>query len=306
VPAAQPRRSYTREEVCRLLKIRENVLEQWEGLGFIRSAGEYAFRDLVALQTLRKLRQSRVRPERIRRILESLRRKLGHVSDPLAELKVSIDGRRIAVQVDGRRMEPLSGQLLLDFGRDEIRRLLDFPSSGARRGKDAEAAARRDESDHWFDRAVRLEQSGAPPVEAEAAYRRAIEIDPFSAGALVNLGTLCYQQGKAAEAERCYRQAIQARPDYPLAHFNLAILCDENGDWETALQYYQRALALDPLYADAHYNLALLYQNLGEPLPSVRHWRQYLKLEPAGYWAGIARRELARLRRATVIEGAKG
>jgi tetratricopeptide (TPR) repeat protein len=306
VPAEQPQRSYTRQEVCRLLKIRENVLEQWEDFGFVRPSSSYGFRDLVALETLRKLRKSRVRPARIRLILQSLRQKLGDVKDPLRELKVFIDGRKFAFQVDGRRMEPLSGQLLLDFDRDEIRRLLDFPKSAAQREQDAEAAARRHESDRWFEKGVRLEQTGAPLKEAEAAYRQAIQIDPSSAGALLNLGTLYYHQRKNAEAERCYRQALQARPDYPLAHFNLAILFDESGDWESAVKHYLAALDLDPNYADAHYNLALLYQNLGETLKSVRHWRQYLKIEPSGYWAGIARRELSQLRRSTVIDGTGG
>jgi tetratricopeptide (TPR) repeat protein len=65
---------------------------------------------------------------------------------------------------------------------------------------------------------------------------------------------------------------------------------------------------LDPGYADAHYNLALLYQGEGDSLKALKHWRAYLKLDPQGYWAAIARRELARVRDEAVISGkrAKG
>jgi tetratricopeptide (TPR) repeat protein len=306
VPVAQPQRSYTRDEVCRLLQIRETVLEQWEEYRFIERQPEYAFRDLIALQTLRKLRKSRVRPARIRLILDSLRKKLGNVKDPLSELKVSVDGRRIAVQVDGRKMEPLSGQLLLDFDRDDLRRLLEFPAARARQEKDAQGAAQKAESDRWFEKGMKLEQSGAPADETLAAYRRAVEADPRAAGALLNLGAMQYRLNNHAEAERCYLRAIEARPGYALAHFNLAILYDETGNWPAALEHYLEALRLDPHYADAHYNIAILYQNQGDSLKAVRHWRQYLKLDPQGYWAGIARRELSRLRRSTIIEGAGG
>jgi hypothetical protein len=37
----------------------------------------------------------------------------------------------------------------------------------------------------------------------------------------------------------------------------------------------------------------------------VRHWKAYLKLDAASSWAAIARRELDKLRRATVVPGAR-
>ncbi len=132
VSGGPPKASYTREEVCRLLGIREAVLEDWEENGFVARAEAYAFRDLVALKTLRQLRARRMPAARIRMILQSLRAKLGHVADPLRELKIFTDGRRLAVQVDGQKMEPLTGQILLDFDQEEIQRLLD--SSTTTRG----------------------------------------------------------------------------------------------------------------------------------------------------------------------------
>jgi len=89
-----------------------------------------------------------------------------------------------------------------------------------------------------------------------------------------------------------------------LAHFDLANLYDERGDRGKALSHYQAALEISPQYADAHYNLALLYQGANQPMKAVRHWTDYLRLDPASHWSSIARRELAKLRKAAVVQGA--
>jgi tetratricopeptide (TPR) repeat protein len=299
-----PKKSYTRSEVCRLLGLAESVLEGWESNGFVNPRDSYDFPDLIALKTLRQLRRNRVRPERIRRMIDSLKAKLAGVTDPLTELKVFTDGRKVAVRVGSQKMEPLSGQLLLDFDREEIARLLQFPGKAAEEELARILAARQMDSERWFEKGLELEQTGAPPEQIITAYTRAVELDPESAPAHVNLGTLYYHLRKWESAEAHYLKAIEVRPEYPLAHFNLGNLYDELGNWAQALECYLVTLRLQPEYADAHYNIALLYQGHGETIKAVRHWRAYLKIDPTGYWASIARRELAKLRQETVIKGA--
>jgi hypothetical protein len=41
-------------------------------------------------------------------------------------------------------------------------------------------------------------------------------------------------------------------------------------------------------------------------MKAVRHWIAYLKLDPSSSWSTIARRELAKLREATVVQGSRG
>lgn len=298
-------RSYTREQVLRLLGVKENVLVRWEEQGFVTAARQYGFRELVALRTLRELRRNRIRVERIRLILAALRSRLRDVDDPLADLKIFIDGRKVAVQAGGGKMEPLSGQLLLDFDCAEIRRMLEFPASRPAETHAREKAARAREAESWFEKGVEAEQSGMSVERAVAAYQKALEIDPAQASALLNLGTIHYHQQDWTKAEDCYRRSLQARPGYALAHFNLGNLYDETGQWHKALEQYLAALAAQPDYPDAHYNIALLHQTHGEPLKAVRHWRAYLKADPHGHWAAIARRELARLRESTVVNGSR-
>ena len=281
--------------------ISEPVLASWEKHGFVERADEYAFADLVALRTLVELRRSRIRPQRIREALDAVRAKVHGVANPLTELKVYLSGRKLAVRIGSQRMEAVSGQLLFDFDREEMQRLLTFP---ARAAEEAQAAQRR-EAERWFEKGLHLEQSGAPADHVLPAYMRALDLDPENAAVHVNLGTLYFHEKKWADAERHYKRAVEVRPDYPLAHFNLGNLYDELGEWNKALERYLDALRLQEDYADAHYNLALLYQSHGEPLKAVRHWRRYLKLDPAGYWAGIARRELGRLRAEAIVPGAR-
>jgi tetratricopeptide (TPR) repeat protein len=291
--------SFTREAARRLLKVSEKQLKSWEQQKLVQPAANYGFRELLALRTLIKLRNSRVPPRQIRLALQALIKKLRGVEDPLSELKLYAHGKKIRVELEGHSMDAESGQLLLDFDAAELSRLLEF------RPKDNHRAEReqRHAAEHWFQRGLDLEATGAPAPQAIEAYSKAIELDPGAAGALVNLGTIYFNARDFTLAERYYVLATEADPEYALAHFDLGNLCDERGDRVRALEYYQAALRIAPNYADAHYNVALLYQSAQQPMKAVRHWMAYLKLDPSSEWATIARRELARLREAAVVRG---
>jgi tetratricopeptide (TPR) repeat protein len=284
--------------------ISERQLRAWESQELVPRLEQFAFADLIALRSLQKLRADRVAPQRIRRAVRALREKLDGVENPLKEVKVFCEGRKVAVLVDGQKMEAVSGQLLLDFDQKELKTLLLFPPEG--RGRAAASDAKTREAEAWFEKGLELEQTGSPPEEIVAAYQRALELDPASAGAAVNLGTVYYHLRQWEEAERAYNRALEIDATYALAHFDLGNLFDERGDPERAEQHYQAALKINPNYADAHYNLALLSQSRGDVMKAVRHWKAYLKLDGTSSWSAIARRELEKLRRAAVVSGSGG
>jgi tetratricopeptide (TPR) repeat protein len=302
VPAVAARQAYSREDVRRVLGVSERQLRSWESQGLLPASESYSFSDLRALRTLMRLRESKISPARIREAVNALREKLRDVGNPLVEVKLYLQGKRIHVQLAGQRMEAVSGQLLFNFDHAEIKRLLAFP--GEENGV-AAAKRRKREAEVWFEKGLELEQAGAPVEEIVSAYQKAAEIDPASSGALVNLGTVYFNARAWREAEREYRKAIEIDPNYALAHFNLANLFDERGDRAKALFHYQAALRIHPSYADAHYNIALLYQATNQPLKAVGHWRTYLRLDPRSSWAEIARRELEKIRGATIVRGEK-
>jgi tetratricopeptide (TPR) repeat protein len=303
VPASATKQAYSRDEVRRLLDVSERQLKSWEKQRFVSSSGTFTFPDILALRTLIGLRHNKVPAAKIRQAVDALRARLGEVQNPLTELKIYSHGKKIQVQFAGQKMEPISGQLLLDFDEAEINKLLSFPGASAHARSPAHGRKNRLEAERWFERGLELEQTGAPMEEIIDAYRKASEIDPSSAGALVNLGTVHFNARNWREAEHHYRKALEVDPRYALAHFNLGNLYDEKGDRSEALKHYLSALRLQPNYADAHYNVALLYQSTNQPLKALRHWKLYLKLDPNSSWAAIARRELSKLKDSTIVRG---
>jgi tetratricopeptide (TPR) repeat protein len=278
-----------------MLHVSEQQLRSWERHGLIPGVATFSFSDLIALKTLQKLRENRIPPRKIGRALTALKKKLSNVEQPLSELKIFSDGRTIAVQIAGQKMEALTGQLLFNFDTAELGSLKSFaPKPAYDRGSERQAEG-------YFQQGLALEETGAPIEEAIQSYKKAVELNPAAAGALVNLGTIYYRQRNYTEAERHYQQAIEVDSNYPLAHYNLGNLFDEQGDLARAEEHYTTALRLNPNYADAHFNLALLSERQGEFLKAVRHWKSYLRLDSTGTWATIARRQLEKLREAALI-----
>jgi tetratricopeptide (TPR) repeat protein len=288
-----PREEYDRAQVRRKFGLSERQLQSWEKQNLIAPAATYTFSDLIAIKTLLKLRENHIPVRQIARALDSLREKLGWVKQPLAELRVVSDGKRISVLVGGQKMEAVSGQILFDFGAEELGGVTQLPQRKRN-------LSRARESEAWFQKGLELEETGAPVEEAVVAYQKVLELNPGAAGALVNLGTIYYRLRRFAEAETYYKEAIEADTAYPLAEFNLGNLYDELGRLQEAMDHYRRALALNPQYADAHFNLALLSERVGDSLRAVHHWKAYLKLDQTGQWAEIARRQLERLRQAVI------
>jgi len=69
----------------------------------------------LACARLKQLIEEGVPANRLRRALTALREKLVQVQAPLAELRVSSDGKDVIVERHGARLEPLSGQFVFEF-----------------------------------------------------------------------------------------------------------------------------------------------------------------------------------------------
>ncbi len=168
----------------------------------------FGFVDLVVLRTMRGLMKKGVPVPHIGRVLGSLRRQIGDRA--LSELTIYADGRRV-VAWDGRsRWQPDSGQFLFNFeaarvvrGARHVAALSTKRRPKDERGSDAPTAS----AEEWCDLAMELEHES--PVEAQAAYRHALERDPSSVMAHINLGCLLHAAGDHVAAERHYRKALK-------------------------------------------------------------------------------------------------
>ncbi len=274
---------FTRREVLRILSLNPRQLGYWERLGLLepRPGGRekiYRFDDLIALRTIKQLTERRVPAQQLRRALAALRKQLAEVKAPLTELRIQSDGRRLVVEHRGARLEPLSGQLLLNFDTRALDpRVRVLPERTP---------------EEWFALGLSLEGSAAGRRRAIEAYRHVLEKCPQWVEAQLNLGTLLYEEGFPEEALACYRRAVALDPRNSLARFNLGSVFDELGQLTSAREELRAAVRLKPGYADAHYNLALVAEKLGAFAEARRHWRRYLELDPNSPWAQTARDRL--------------
>lgn len=294
--------AWQRDDVCRMLGITPRQLNAWEKLGFLSPGDTFGFPDLVALKTLRRLRELHIPVQKIKAAVASLKLRLEDIDQPLAQLRITTEGRRIAVHVSGSRMEAMSGQLLFDFGEKEIEKLRAFPMKAepapqtTKSAMPAKPAIDEEKAEFWFQRGLALEETGAPVEAAIGAYRKALDANPYAPGALVNMGTILFRQNKYRQAKEHYARAVEADPAYPLAHFNLGNLADELGDSEDARTHYLEAIRLNPRYGDAYFNLALLSERTGDILQAIGYWSKYLKLDTTSSWARAARKQLDKLK----------
>lgn len=89
--------------------------------------------------------------------------------------------------------------------------------------------------------------------KAEAAYRRALAIEPSAVKVWNNLAGLLYEFMQCeSEGVRCMEQALKLDPDHKLGWSNLATMVGRLGHHEKAIDYADRAIALDSELVEAH------------------------------------------------------
>jgi tetratricopeptide (TPR) repeat protein len=145
-------------------------------------------------------------------------------------------------------------------------------------------------AEQYFERASTLDDGDpARADEAAAAYRRALEIDPYLVPALINLANIHYARDEIAEAQALYERAIGIEPDVFEAHFNLGNIFHDLGRYVEAQGCYRAALRLNPAFADGHFYLAVTLEKNGQSQEARPHWRAYQQLAPNGEWVHLAR-----------------
>ena len=275
---------FSRGEVQRILEVTEKQLDYWERLRIVspkKGKGEkvYDFRDLIGLRTAKQLIENGVPANRLRRSLAALRQQLSEIHAPLSELRVFSNGGEIVVEQKGSRLEPLSGQFVMNFETEELNsKVRVMPERSV---------------EDWLRMAEEFEEDRETWAEALDAYEQALRLDPQCVKALVNAGTLLYDQGELAKAVDFFGRAVALEPANALAQFNLGSVLEEIGKLEAARNHLRRAVSLDPSYSDAHYNLAFVCEKLGAHGEARRHWQRYVELDPSSPWCAYARQRLS-------------
>jgi tetratricopeptide (TPR) repeat protein len=236
----------------------------------------FSFQDLVLLRTAKSLLNGNRNARRVWRALRSLGRQLG-ASRSLSSIRMQLQGSELLATAGRTTWHAESGQTVLDFSRAGSAATVEplAPRAAARAGR---AARREPSAEEWFELGIALEQTGTAG-EAEAAYRRAFEIDPAHVDSRINLGRLRHAAEALEEAEALYREALGLAPGHAIVHFNLGVVLEDRGTLDEATKMYERALALDPTLAEAHYNLARLFELRGDERAALRHLSSFKRLQ---------------------------
>jgi tetratricopeptide (TPR) repeat protein len=110
--------------------------------------------------------------------------------------------------------------------------------------------------------AISLHQQGRL-VEAEAAYKTILKVDPNEFDALHMLGIINAQRDSFAEAERLIRRALAVDSQVPPCLQNHGRVLSRLGRFAEAIEPYTRAIKLAP-------NYALLYAERGDVLVALK------------------------------------
>lgn len=138
-------------------------------------------------------------------------------------------------------------------------------------------------------------------AQAEAAYKKAIEVDPKSAAAYDGLAALYNSTNRMADAAAASAKALElygtsGGGDATTA-YNAGAIMMNSGKIAEAKAQFQRAIQLDPKMAEAHFQLGMTFINEGNVGEAVKSLEQYLSLAPAGPNAQMAKDMLPELKK---------
>lgn len=126
-------------------------------------------------------------------------------------------------------------------------------------------------------------QQGATPAPAEAAFKRAVELQ---------------QQNHWPEAATAWREFLKLEPKHAGAHANLGAVLARLGQYDEAVKSYDTALQLNPQLTPALFNLGVAHYRAGQYAKAADTLSRFLTSQPDSWQAqqllGLSLIELGR------------
>jgi tetratricopeptide (TPR) repeat protein len=146
--------------------------------------------------------------------------------------------------------------------------------------------------------------------EAEASFKKALELKPDMADAYNGLANLYNAEKKFDQAAEASKKAMElsgagaagAAPGAAAgggsasAYYNQGVILWNASKFPEAKAQFEQAVKLDPNNADARYMLAMAYVNGGDTAGAKPHFEAYLKLAPTGDKADMVKAILAQIK----------
>lgn len=99
--------------------------------------------------------------------------------------------------------------------------------------------------------------------------------DPEEVEALVQKGIGEYEDGDLDSAKASFEKALEMNPESSLATINLSAVQEAQGDLNNAVANCQKAIALDPDYDGLVYNLGYLLEKMNLPNDAAQEYMKY-------------------------------
>ena len=118
--------------------------------------------------------------------------------------------------------------------------------------------------------------------EGMQQLKLALDRDPVNADAYREIARAYVSTAKPVEAENAYRQAIQYRPDFWLGYFDLATFYYDRNRYEDSERELQQAVKLTPDNYLVYRNLGTVQVSRGELTEAEKSLRTAAQLRPTG------------------------
>jgi len=115
---------------------------------------------------------------------------------------------------------------------------------------------------------------------AAETFRRAVDDDPTSVAARLNLGSALARLGRLDESLAQYEAVLELEPDHMTTHFNIGVILDQLGRSREGLEHYESALRIDPGFGAPRFNLANGLRRSGRCAEALEHYTRLRRDDP--------------------------
>ena len=116
--------------------------------------------------------------------------------------------------------------------------------------------------------------------EAEALFRRGLELDPDHPGLRHRLGTVRYVTGDVEGAIAEFERVMRESPNFPAVHYSVGVLLQGEGRHREAIERFETALRYQPTDGEVRLRLALSLRRAGDPAAALEQYRSVLRMDP--------------------------
>lgn len=136
-----------------------------------------------------------------------------------------------------------------------------------------------DRSRKFYQAGLQAQMTG-DQREAEAFYKKALEVNEYHIEAMINLSALYVQQQRYDQAEDVLLDIFKVDPENSKALVNMGMISLYKKDIVLAEEQFQAALDANPYEENALINLAYLAEKRGDSLAAERYYRNLLQISP--------------------------